>query len=116
MLAARIGGVAGPLGVQRLEDAGPEALLELEQDPDAGEVDAALTREVADPQDAPDVVLAVETDVGGCPRRAEQTLVLVDAQRSRMCADDARRHADHVDRASWVPLGPGGCHEGMLEP
>ena len=93
--------VAGAFGVERLEDPGAEALLELEQDADAGEVHAALPGEVADPEDPPDVVLAVEPDVGRRPGRAEQALVLVDPQRSRMRADDARRHADDVDG----PLG-----------
>ena len=94
-------GVAGPFGVERLEDPSPEALLELEQDADAGEVDAALAGQVADPEDPPDVVLAVQADVGRRPRRAEEPLVLVDPQRARMRADDARRHADDVDG----PLG-----------
>src|SRR4051812_16883182 len=37
---ASIGGVAGPFGIERLEDAGAEALLELEEDADAREVHA----------------------------------------------------------------------------
>jgi hypothetical protein len=48
-----------PLGVERLEDPGSEAFLELEQDADAGEVHASLTGQMSDPQDPPDVVLAV---------------------------------------------------------
>ena len=38
-----------PFGVEGFEDAGAEALLEFEQDPDPGEVDAAVPGEVADP-------------------------------------------------------------------
>ena len=108
--------VTRPLGVERLEDPGPETLLELEQDADTGEVHASLTGEMTDPQDPPDVVLAVQADVGRRPRRAEQTLVLVDPQRARMCADDARRDADHVNGTSGVSLWPWGRHRsGSLE-
>ena len=93
---------------ERLEDPGPEALLELEQDPDPGQVDAPVLGQVTDPQDPPDVVLAVEPDVRRGPGRAEQALVLVDPQRARMDADDARRHADDVDGSRRIPLGPSG--------
>ncbi len=53
-----------------------------------GEVDAAVLGQVADPEDPPDVVLAVEADVGRRPGRAEQALVLVDPQGPRMHADE----------------------------
>src|SRR3989442_4177674 len=43
-----------PLVVERLEDAGPDALLELEEDADAGQVDAPVTGEVTDPEDPSD--------------------------------------------------------------
>ena len=66
-LPARRSRVGLPVGLgfveQGLQDPGPEALLELEQDPDAGEVDPEVLGEVADPQDPPDVVLA---DRAGC--------------------------------------------------
>ena len=81
-----------------------EPFLELEQDPHPGEVDAEVLGQVADPEDPPDVVLAVEPDVRGRPGRADETLVLVDPQRARMDADDARRDADHVDRPGGVPV------------
>ena len=69
-----------PFGIEGFEDASAEALLEFEQDPDAGEVHAALPGQVADPGEPPDVVLAVEPDVGSAsgpgragprPRRCE---------------------------------------------
>src|SRR3954471_1719287 len=87
----------GSFGVQALEDPGPEPLLELEQDSDAGEVDPEVLSQVTDPHDPPDVLLRIEADVGGRSRRADEALFLVDPQRPRMHADDARRHADHVD-------------------
>ena len=96
----------GRLRIEGFEDARAEALLELEQDPDAGEVDAEILGQVADPEDPPDVVLGVETDVGRRPRRAEQALVLVDPQRARMDADEARRDADDVDRTRGSRSGP----------
>src|SRR5215213_3633258 len=43
--------------VEALEDPRAEALLELEQDSHAGEVDAQVLGQVADPQDSTDVVL-----------------------------------------------------------
>ena len=95
------------LGIERLEDPRSEPLFELEEDADAGKVDTAFAGQMADPQDAPDVVLAVETDVGRRSGRAEEALVLVDPQRARMSADDARRDADDVDRASRITLCPG---------
>ena len=103
-----------PFGVEGFEDPSAEALLELEEDPDPGEVDAAVPGQMADPGDPPDVVLAVEADVGGGPGRTEQALVLVDPEGPRMRADERRRHADDVDgrsdrgrrrirvRPSWV--------------
>src|SRR2546427_6261565 len=85
-----------PLVVERLEDAGPDALLELEEDADAGQVDAPVTGEVTDPEDPSDVLFAVEPDVRVRPSRADETLVLVDPERPRMDAHDARGDADHV--------------------
>ena len=86
-----------PFVEEGFEDPRPEALLELEQEPDPGEVHAPVPGEVADPQDPPDVVFAVQADVGRGASGADQALVLVDPQRARMDADDAGRHADHVD-------------------
>ena len=97
----------GPFGVEGLEDASAEALLEFEQDPDAGEVHAALPGQMADPGDPPDVVLAVEPDVGRRPGRTEQTFVLVDPKRPRMRADEGRRHADDVDGSLRVAFRTG---------
>ena len=120
----RRGSVAGavgrpllrPFGIEGFEDPSAEALLEFEQDPDAGEVHAALPGQMTDPGEPTDVVLAVEADVGWGPGRAEQALVLVDAEGSRMRAHEGRRHADDVDGtlrvALWTDLG----HDRMLEP
>ena len=92
----------GPFGIEGFEDASAEALFEFEQDPDAGEVHAALPGEVTDPGDPPDIVLAIEADVGRRPGRAEQPLVLVDAKGPRMRADERRGHADDVDGALGI--------------
>ncbi len=108
--------VTRPLGVERLEDAGAEALLQLEQDPDPGEVHASLAGQVADPQDPPDVVLGIEADVGRRPGRAEKPLVLVDAQGSRVRTHEGGRHADDVDGPFGVAIRSRRCHAGMLEP
>src|SRR3954453_2020280 len=98
--------VTGPFVVEGFEDALAEALLQLEQRPHPGEVHAAVAGEVADPQDAPDVLFGVQADVGGRPRRADQTLVLVDPQRPRVRRDERRGHADDVDGLGGVPVGP----------
>src|SRR5215210_8049317 len=57
--AARLLGRSGRrrFAVEPLEDPGAEAFLELEQDSHAGEVDAQVLGQVANPQDPPDVVL-----------------------------------------------------------
>ncbi len=102
-------------GVQALEDPGSEALLELEQDAHAGEIDAEVLGQVANPRDPPDVVLRIQPDVGRRSRRADEALFLVDPQRSRMHADDARRHADDVDGSLRVAIWSGHGHRRMLE-
>src|SRR4029078_7477187 len=98
----------GSFVVQALEDPGPESLFQLEQDADAGEVDPEVLGQMADPHDPPAVLLGIEPNVGRGPRRADETLFLVDPQRARMHADDARRHADHVDGARRVSIWPAG--------
>ena len=110
----RGGGVGRPLlrpfGIEGFEDPSAEALLEFEQDPDTGEVDASLPGQMADPGDPTDVVLAVEADVGWRPSRAEQPLVLVDTEGSGMGAHEGRRHADDVDGPLGVALWTDGRH------
>ena len=76
-----------------------------------GEIDASFAGQMPDPEDPPDVVLAVEPDIGGRPGRTEQTLVLVDPQGSRMGADERRRHADDVDGLRRVAFRSGSCHD-----
>src|SRR4051794_36690173 len=58
-----VGLVAGSFVVQGLEDAHAKPFLELEERPDPGEIDAAVTGEVPDPEDPPDVLFRVEPDV-----------------------------------------------------
>ena len=90
--------------VKGFEDAHSEALLELEQHAHPCEVDAQVACQMADPEDPPDIVLRVETNVGARSRRADQTLQLVDAQRSWMDTDQLCGHADHVYRTRWIPF------------
>src|SRR6185503_4952393 len=91
-------------GVEAFQDPGPETLFELEQDADAGEVDPEVLGQVANPHDPPEVVLRVEPDVGRRSCRADEPLFLVDPQRPRMHADDARRHTDDVDGSRGVAI------------
>ena len=96
-------------GIEGFEDPSAETLLEFEEEPDAGEVHAALPREVADPGEPPDVVLAIQTDVGWGPCRTQEAFVFVDAKGSRVCADQSGRDADDVDGplrvVFWTDLG-----------
>src|SRR5207249_3441884 len=98
--------LADPFVEEGFEDALAQPFLQLEEDPDPGEVDAPVPGQVTDPQDPPDVVLAVKTNVRRCPRGTEQSLVLVDPQRARMHADDLGRHANDVDGPRRVSLQP----------
>src|SRR5829696_3450018 len=107
------GPFTGSFVVQGLEDPLAQALLELEQGLDPGEVDAAVTGEVTDPQDPPDVLFRVQADVGRRARRADQALVLVDAQRPGVRGDERRRHADDVDGPGGIPVGPARCRHGL---
>jgi hypothetical protein len=58
----RLGGVGflgravGAFGIKDFEDASAEALFEFEQDPDSGEVHAAVSGQMTDPGEPPDVV------------------------------------------------------------
>src|SRR6478752_880073 len=104
--------LTGSFVVQVFEDPLAEALLELEEGLDTGEVDAAVAGQVSDPQDPPDVLLGVEADVGRRARRADEALVLVDAQGPRVCGHERGRHADHVDGPGGVPVRPAGCSHG----
>src|SRR5688572_14029735 len=50
LIGLRFGRGGHPLVVQGLQDPGPEALLELEQDPDARQVDAEVLGQMPDPE------------------------------------------------------------------
>src|SRR6478609_4776943 len=101
-------------GIEGFEDPSAETLLEFEEEPDAGEVHAALPGQVADPREPTDVVLAVEPDVRGGPGRAEQAFVLVDAEGPRMCAHEGRGHADDVDGTFGIAFWTDGSHRKAL--
>ena len=113
-LVGFVGLVLHAFVVQDLEDALAEALLELEQGPDAGEVHAPVPGEVTDPQDPADVLLRVEADVGRGASGTDEALVLVDPERPRMRGDERRGDADHVDRAGGVPFRSSKGHRSGL--
>ena len=114
--ASAVAWSVGPFGIEGFEDPSAEALLEFEQDPDPGEVDAALTGQVPDPGETTDVVLAVEADVGRGPGRTEQALVLVDAEGPRVRAHERRGHADDVDGSLGIALRTDLGHARTLKP
>src|SRR6476659_7520174 len=103
----------GACGITDFKDASAEALFEFEQDLDPGEVHATISGQVTDPGEPPDVVLAVETDLGWGPCRAQEAFVFVDAKGSRVCADQGGRDADDVDGPLrvmfWTDLGHTAC-------
>src|SRR4051812_40316798 len=105
-----VGLPASSLVVKRFENPRPQSLLQLEQEPDAGEVDAKHSREVADPGDATNVLVAVQAGVGRGPGGADKPLILVDPERTRVRRDDARCDADHVHRPTWIVVGPTVAH------
>ena len=96
--------------VERLEDADAEALLQLEEDADPGEVRPALLGQVPDPEDPADVLVRVEADVRRRARRLDQALVLVDPERPRVDRDDPGGDGDDVDGAGRVPIEPAAEH------
>jgi hypothetical protein len=69
--------------------------FELKDDPNAGEVDSLSTRQETNDTNALDVRLTVETEVV-TPLRAEESLLLVDAQRAWMAARQLGGDADDV--------------------
>src|SRR5207245_10637913 len=71
--------------IEQVEDADLAERLELEDDLDARQVDPLASGEEADDTHPPDVRLRVEAEVVST-LRAEESLLLVDAQRSRMQA------------------------------
>jgi hypothetical protein len=73
--------------------------LELEDDPNAGEVHSLSARQETNDTNALDIRLTVETEVV-TPLRAEESLLLVDAQRARMAARQLCGDADDVAGAS----------------
>ena len=103
----------GAFGIKDFKDASAEALFEFEQDLDPGEVHTSVSGQMTDPGEPPDVVLAIETDVGWGPCRAQEAFVFVDAKGSRVCADQGGRDADDVDGPLrvmfWTDLGHTAC-------
>jgi hypothetical protein len=69
--------------------------LELEDDPNAGEVHSLSARQETNDTNALDVRLTVETEVV-TPLWLEESLLLVDAQRARMAARQFGGDADDV--------------------
>src|SRR6476620_10316308 len=63
------------------------------------EIEAELVHQLRDQLQPLDVCFRIQTRVAGRALRADQTLVLVDAQRLRMHADNVGRDGDHVARA-----------------
>jgi len=105
------------LFVQSLQDPFPEPLLKFEEELDAGEIDPKVLRQVAYPEDPPQVVLREEADVRFGAGGADQTLVFVDAQGAGVNRDDVGCHADHVDRPCWIdPCTPTLQHPDRLQP
>jgi hypothetical protein len=102
----RIGGsaTAHPFVIKGLQDPFPEALLELEQDLDAREVDPPVPGQMPDPLDPADVLVAVEADVRRCPGRTEQPLIFVDPQCPRMHRDNPGGDADDVYRPPRIAI------------
>src|SRR6266404_9837742 len=96
--------------VERLENPLAEPLLELEQDLDAGEVHPPVASQMTNPLNPSDVLVAVESDVGRGSGRAEQALVLVDPQGSRMDGDDSCGDADDIDRPPRILVWPAEAH------
>ena len=76
-----------------------ELVLEAEHELDAGEVEAEVGRQLLDQLEPLDVGVRVEARVAGGALRVDEPLLLVDAQRLRVHADDVGGDADHVARA-----------------
>ena len=77
-----------------------------------------IAGQVADPHDPPDVCFGVQANVRRCPCRTDEAGILIDPQRPRMDAHDARRHADDVDGAlgiSRIGSVNGHAHVHMVE-
>src|SRR5262245_15291003 len=64
-----------------------------------GEIEPQLVRQALNQAKAVEIGLRVEACVAGRALRTDEALVLVDAQRLRVHADDLRRDRDHVARA-----------------
>src|SRR5215218_2261464 len=71
-------------------------VLEAEHVLDASEIEPELAREPLDQAQALEIRLRIQARVAGGALRTHQTLLLVDAQRLRMHANEFGGHADHV--------------------
>src|SRR5215207_479176 len=76
-----------------------QLVLEAEHELDAREVETEVGRELLDQLEPLDVEVGVEACVAGGPLRIDEALLLVDAKRLRVHADDVGGDADHVARA-----------------
>src|SRR4029079_4090359 len=74
-----------------------QLVLEAKHLLDAGEVEPELGREALDQTQPREVVLRVEARVPGGALRAHEALLLVDAQRLRMHADELGGDGAHVE-------------------
>ncbi len=79
-----------------------QLVLEQEHALDTREVEAELARQPLDQAQPLDVGVGVEPRVAGRALRAHEPLLLVDAQRLRVHADEVGGDRDHVARASVV--------------
>src|SRR5205085_6595338 len=76
----------------------------VENDFDAGEVDAEIARQREDGFELFEIFFRIEARVAFGARRLEQPLALVEAQRLRMDVVLLRHRADHVIRLAASPL------------
>ena len=83
--------------VKTFRSKGKAGFAHLQQHLHAGEVHSPLLREVADDPYPLEILVGVKPDVRVGPYRLDQTLLLIDPQRARMAAGDARRDRDHVN-------------------
>ena len=82
--------------LKRMEECVDGALAHVQDDLDAGEVDAEIAGEREDRLEPLEILVRVESRVAFRARRLEQPLALVEPQRLRVDVVALRHHADHV--------------------